>query len=625
MIAMAFVIAWATAIRALAAPLDAYGELPTLSDAVISGDGTKIAYLGEHNGEHFVVIQELKGQLIAAIKADDVKVRDLQWADDTHLVFTLSETWEATHAWQREVYQAKVFDLATKKQYNLLSSTGLYVAETPEVHVRNGHAVVLVEGWTCVNPMSDGCVLTLYSIDMADGVPARGKIGSPATSDYVADAQDQAVAEARYEQTLSRWSLSMRIGGVWQDIYSENASIDPPSLVGLSPDGTALEVASRKTGEVTMLAFSLADGKPVPSMLKGTGGVLFDRLTRRIAGERFVEHDVAYRFFDTADQQRWSKVLAHFPGEQVEYSSRSDDGNKVLVRVIGRLHGDAYELVDLASDTVTLIGQSNRRIAASDIARVTQFTYSASDGRQIDAYLTLPSGKEAQNLPLIVMPHGGPEARDEPGFDWWAQGLASLGYAVLQPEFRGSGEMGWDLRSAGFGQFGRKMETDLSDGVRALTRIGIVDAKRVCIVGASYGGYAALAGATIDRGSYRCAVSVGGISNPPDMVRAGRGYEVSRYWMRYLGVTSTSDPVLDTISPLKQVRQADIPILLIYGDNDSVVPNEQSKDMADALKAAGKPYTVVVLPGEDHWLSHSATRLQMLKATADFLKTNDPP
>src|SRR6202007_2715282 len=126
-------------------------------------------------------------------------------------------------------------------------------------------------------------------------------------------------------------------------------------------------------------------------------------------------------------------------------------------------------------------------------------------------------GREAKGLPLVVMPHGGPEAHDRPGFDWWAQAFASRGYAVFQPNFRGSDGSGDAFRDAGFGQWGRKMQTDISDGVAELARRGIVDPKLVCIVGASYGGYAALAGVTLQHGLYRCAVSYAGVANMDSM------------------------------------------------------------------------------------------------------------
>src|SRR5262249_23938626 len=147
--------------------------------------------------------------------------------------------------------------------------------------------------------------------------------------------------------------------------------------------------------------------------------------------------------------------------------------------------------------------------------------YAATDGLQIPGYLTLPPGRPATGLPLIVLPHGGPADRDVAGFDWWSQALVAEGYAVLRANYRGS-TLGPRFLSAGFGEWGRKMQTDLSDGVRFLVNERIVDPGRVCIVGASYGGYAALAGVTLQSGVYRCAVSVAGISDLRAFVKRAR-------------------------------------------------------------------------------------------------------
>jgi dipeptidyl aminopeptidase/acylaminoacyl peptidase len=266
-----------------------------------------------------------------------------------------------------------------------------------------------------------------------------------------------------------------------------------------------------------------------------------------------------------------------------------------------------------------------------ETAPIQAIAYSAADGLQIPAYLTLPRGVPAKALPLVVFPHGGPADRDEYGFDWWAQAMASRGYAVLQPEFRGSDGYGWDFLSAGFGEWGRKMQTDLSDGVRALAAQGTIDPKRVCIVGASYGGYAALAGATLDTGVYRCAASIAGISGLHDFLRWRESRDNSdddtttRYWLRFLGAASDDDPVLDQLSPIKHVDMVTIPILLIHGKDDTVVPIDQSEDMADALKDAKKDVTLVELEDEDHWLSRARTREQMLETLMDFLGKNNPP
>jgi dipeptidyl aminopeptidase/acylaminoacyl peptidase len=206
--------------------------------------------------------------------------------------------------------------------------------------------------------------------------------------------------------------------------------------------------------------------------------------------------------------------------------------------------------------------------------------------------------------------------------------MASRGYAVLQVNFRGSDGLGKALLEAGYGQWGRKMQSDLSDGVRHLVSQGTVDPKRVCIVGASYGGYAALAGATLDRGVYRCAVSVSGPSDLRRMVDWSsdrNGHTARRYWIRFMGAKDLRDPVLGEISPAAFVDKVEIPILMIHGKDDTVVPLEQSRIMAEALKKAGKPHELLVQPGEDHWLSRGDTRLQTLEATVAFLEKHNPP
>src|SRR5436190_6542198 len=202
--------------------------------------------------------------------------------------------------------------------------------------------------------------------------------------------------------------------------------------------------------------------------------------------------------------------------------------------------------------------------------------------------------------------------------------MASRGYAVLQVNFRGSEGLGMSLLEAGYGQWGRKMQTDLSDGVRYLTKEGIVDPKRVCIVGASYGGYAALAGAAFDPGVYRCAASVAGPSDLRRMVIRS-GDAARRYWTRFMGAEDIRDPHLAEVSPAAHVDQIKIPILLVHGRDDTVVPLEQSRFMAEALEHAGKPVEFVVQPGADHWLSRGDTRLQTLEAVVSFLEKNNTP
>jgi Dipeptidyl aminopeptidases/acylaminoacyl-peptidases len=250
---------------------------------------------------------------------------------------------------------------------------------------------------------------------------------------------------------------------------------------------------------------------------------------------------------------------------------------------------------------------------------------------ELGGYVTLRQDKVKKHMPLIVLPHGGPASSDTYQFDWLAQALASRGYMVFQPNFRGSTGQGEQLFRASFGEWGGKMQSDVTDGVTALVKNGLVDAKRICIVGMSYGGYVAQAGVTMQKDIYRCAVSVAGISDLraqfANRIQSTYLNDVAslRFDLRYVGAKSLDDPILVERSPLTHAKNLEVPLLIIHGDNDAVVQVEQSKRMANALKKAGKPYEFVKLKSEDHWLSKADTRLQMLQAVVKFLETNNPP
>jgi dipeptidyl aminopeptidase/acylaminoacyl peptidase len=197
---------------------------------------------------------------------------------------------------------------------------------------------------------------------------------------------------------------------------------------------------------------------------------------------------------------------------------------------------------------------------------------------------------------------------------------------VFQPNFRGSTNRDDAFRQAGHGEWGGKMQTDVSDGLAALAKQGIVDPARACIMGGSYGGYAALAGVTVQQGIYRCAVAVAPVADlevlkNTELRESGRNAMTRRSLRDEFGDRSDLSPV----SPRQLAGRADAPILLIHGRDDTVVPFEHSTKMAAALKEAGKPYEMIELREEDHWLSRSATRKQMLEAAMAFVLKHNPP
>jgi dipeptidyl aminopeptidase/acylaminoacyl peptidase len=607
-----------------------------MEDVAISPDGKSLAFVINSLGKRTVVVKSIDDRkTIAAIAAGDQKLRGLSWADSTHLLITASTTRTAngTIGMRREFFMSQSFDLASHKFLTLLD--GLVdvmnvVAEIPETRLVDGHTYLFVRGGS---RRDDRIVPTLFSVNLDAGETKIVYKGTRNTDDWLIDPNGRIVAWTEYDNDARQWSLGMLRGGSEKPIYRVDADIETPQAYAFGPDGTTIVIREVDNGQIGFKQLRISDGTIAPATELGSGftSTIEDPLTNRVIGTVAVGGHTEYRFIARSDEEAWAGVVEAFAGEELSLMSWSTDRSRIVVRVDGQRDGSAYELVDNVTHLAIPIGPAYRGIDSSDVAAVKFVTYKASDGRDIPAYLTVPNGRPAKNLPLVVLPHGGPALRDDPGFDWWSQALASRGYAVLQPEFRGSDGFGWEFLSAGFGQWGRKMQTDLSDGVRSLAAQGLIDPKRVCIVGASYGGYAALAGATLDRGVYRCAVSYAGVSDPHSFMRFIKNRDnlhdepVLRYWSRFMGAENLDDPKLAEISPVVHATDSAIPVLLIHGKDDTVVPIEQSEQMESALKAAGKPVNFIQLDGEDHWLSRSETRLQMLQATVAFLEANNPP
>ena len=414
--------------------------------------------------------------------------------------------------------------------------------------------------------------------------------------------------------------------------------MDGPNVWGFGPQGDTVMVSALEDGENVLLELGLADGsrRRRTDLPAAADQAIYDRTGRLLAIGAGGDSS-QWVFFEPKLEAAFDLMHRGLPARQLTVVSYNSDYTKFVFYSEGAGEvGDAgtYYIYDAAARSVGVVGRAYPDIRGDQIAFQQAIRYSASDGLEIPAYLTLPPGKEARGLPLVVFPHGGPQSRDYLGFDWWAQAMAARGYAVLQPNFRGSDGLGQAFLEAGYGEWGRKMQTDLSDGVRFLAGRGIIDPEKVCIVGASYGGYAALAGPALDPGVYRCAVSVAGVSDLRAMLTSetrlsGSGAEsrnpIIRYWNRFMGGAGSGDRTLDERSPARQADRVDAPILLIHGRRDTVVPYEQSTIMADALRRAGKPVELIALDGEDHSLSQAETRLQMLEATIRFLEENNPP
>ncbi|MBL8769932.1 MAG: S9 family peptidase [Phenylobacterium sp.] len=619
---------------ARAAPLEAYGKLPLIEAAAVSPSGHAVAMILTNGESRLIVVQDLASNTITTkVTAGSAKVRALRWAGDRHLLVVTSVTAAPMFILnaRREWTLAFLLDLQTSKVRQLLRDleNGMNtVFDVPVVREVEGKPVVFAQGVRFVNNRGR---LGLYRIDLETAKSREVEGGSEDTVDWLVDANGRPVAQELYDGLKGRWTLKVPDRSGWRETVTVDAPITRPYTVSLGRDGrSVLYAMSDETGFAWREA--RLDGAPPGAPIADVEGLdpIVDTTDGRLVGHiALVGDDTRYTFFDPADDRAWKAVLKAYAGDAVALRSWSKDRKKIVVIVDSAMAGPAYALIDLNTREGTWLGPEYVDLSPADVAIKEPVRFKARDGLELSGYITRPRGGPANNLPLIVYPHGGPAARDGPGFDWWAQAMASRGYAVLQVNYRGSDGLGEALLQAGFGEWGRKMQTDLSDGVRHLAARGTIDPKRVCIVGASYGGYAALAGATIDRGVYRCAVSVAGISDLRRQISYARsrgGRPAERYWNRFLGVSDeASEEVLETYSPARLADRVEIPVLLIHGKDDSVVPLEQSQIMATALQKAGKPVELVVQKGEDHWLSRGETRLQMLTATMAFVEKHNPP
>mgnify|MGYP000851872409 CR=1 FL=1 len=621
-------------------PLEAYGRLPAISHVGLSPSGERLAFVASDGEGRKLFVRTVAGQPLAVMPLADKKLRDVYWGGDRFVVFTVTETRKfILDRPPIEVMAGFVLDLndnstkpvfgrATKswdvifRQYGVGEIEGRWYGYFTTFE--QNKSLSMDFDFADYNP-------DLYRMDLETGETLLINRGGQNTSDWVLDG-DKVAARMTYDPDNGAWRVNK--GEVGPVLASGTAPLAEVGLVGLGRTrDTVLLSVYDEAGRDTAIEVSLADGKVTRPIQAGHDvlTLLQDRSTDLLIGYTIAGDDRRTVFFDPTRQAMFDKIGRAFAGKRPWVASASASLDRVVVYTDGGDDSGSYWLVDLKALKADPLGAEYPRVTPSKVGLSRRFPYVAGDGTKLDGVLLLPPGRTPANLPVVVLPHGGPAAHSGLGFDWEAQAYASRGYAVFQPNFRGSTGYGKAFRDAGFGEWGRKMQTDISDGLAALAVAGFVDPKRACIIGSSYGGYAALAGVTVQNGLYRCAVSFGGVADPvfmleSEMASMGGRNAAIRYWRAFLGAERPGwASELAAVSPMKLAARADAPVLLIHGRDDTVVLLEQSRRMERALKAAGKPVELVVLDGEDHWLSGEATRTAMLKASVGFVLKHNPP
>ncbi|NOT41439.1 MAG: S9 family peptidase [Alphaproteobacteria bacterium] len=654
--AVALVCALFTGIAVAAPSPEAFGSLPNVETVRISPSGKYLAIIHNTPGASSVrtfdatTLQSIGG--IAAAKQQ--VIRNIIWYSDDRLLLSIGEVVKFSESIVNEdeikgTNLCRIMSIPRDAKNPIqLKTAGILRDATFSCDILSTrgpkpNTILLqasVVGGSGLNSKSQFRVDTkVHAVDIMTGEgEVLGEVGTRSTAGWDADANGN--VRLRYDVVAGEIVTYARLDGSssWDQVHRQPAAAfeavketgqassimqiagfaaDPNQVYAFfwPGDRMALGLFDLRTRQITPV---VTDPKYDVTGVVGLG--------RKIVGASVSRVMTDQVFFSDDWRQLQSRVAANFAGHHVSIVSISDDRNKMVIYAEGpKWPGGAYLLFDLTGNQLTMVSARYPTIDLASTGEQKYITYAARDGMQIDAYLTVPR-TGGKNLPAIILPHGGPQARDDGGFDWLSQFFASRGYVVLQPQYRGSDGFGLKFALAGRKQWGLKMQDDLSDGVKYLTSSGIADPAKVCIMGWSYGGYAAMAGATLTPELYKCAIAGAGVSDLEDMlIWSGKyGGGSLRYWRLHIGDPNADKSAIVRASPAKHAAKVTGPMLLIHGELDNVVPIRQSQIMADALKAAGKPYEFVRLADENHNITFASTRIKTLQAMDAFLAKYNP-
>ncbi|OYU51293.1 MAG: hypothetical protein CFE27_12310 [Alphaproteobacteria bacterium PA1] len=619
------------------ATAEAFAAAPSISKVSISADGSRIAFgYTTATGETQVRVLDLPSKKTVGVSVGDKKLRGLYFEDGGDILITASDTIRGFGP-KSEIFRTFSFDFETANIRNLLATGGMVREYNSGVRLHSllpdAPNRVIMSAYDVNN--SDLISLNLYEV-ATNGVQVVTKaLGNSNTVDWITDRSGSPLARVDHdpERMTTKLFLLGENKQYWEALKLDNTPNEGISLMGLSRQGRIIfskpfesefgELFSMdpKTGATT--TFLRADGTELESVFR-------DPWSDVVIGVSVGGLEPMDQMISPDLQAAQGTLEATFPDKMVSITDTTQDRKKIVARIETPSTPPEYVMLNVDGPKLTRLGEAYPGLKNVPMGRLQATTYKARDGAEIPVYVTLPPGdQDIKNAPTIIFPHGGPESRDEPRFDYWSQFMATRGYVVIQPQFRGSTGFGKAHALAGRRQWGKRMQDDVSDAVAWAVKEGLSDPKKICIVGASYGGYAALAGATLTPGLYRCVVSVAGVADLPKMIEqekaaAGTARAANvNYWSDHIGADDRA--AMEAASPRRLADQVRAPILLMHGRDDTVVRFEQSTLMANALKAAGKPYKLVELRGEDHWLSRTETRQQMLTELEAFLREHLGP
>lgn len=604
-----------------------FARLPFLADPVLSPDGLKVAARLDVKGATILaILRPLDPQAqIVPIPLFDNELRWYRWANDERLLISaIVKT--RVRGIDGYVSRLAVYDMAKNEvRYVGIDREGIIGDDV--IHVADDGSSLLLSVSRFIGSFPD-----VYRIDLATG--QAEKIVTNRMPIYKWFADENGVVRLglghgdRRVRVIYRESADTDFRTIARfRLRDDRAEID--SVRFRTRDGGGLILSNARTGRLALYEFdweTFEFGKPIFEHPQ----VDIDdfRLTRdgsAVEAVLYTDDRRRVAWFDPHLKELQAEIDEALSGRMNWITSASEDRTRFIVWTGTASDPGHYYYYHRPTARMFRLASPHESLRGRTLAPVRAVSYRSRDGLEIPAYLTLPAGREPRGLPLVMLPHGGPFFRDTWSYDPWVQMLANRGYVVLQPNFRGSTGYGKEFKTMGFGEWGGAMLGDIVDGAQWLVAEGIVDPRRVCIMGASYGGYAAMMGAIVAPGVFRCAISFAGVTDLKDILEDdGLFFTESQYRQMRDMMTGDKKVDLKRISPVNRAADLNTPLLLAHGTRDWRVPYRQAEKLRKALDKAKRPYEFLKLDDVGHGFTKDADHARFLAAVDAFLARHNP-
>jgi dipeptidyl aminopeptidase/acylaminoacyl peptidase len=615
----------------------AFGTMPGLWDVRISPDGTKVSFLQMHPEDLSVLrILDLttgEANLALASTRDGFNLHWCSWANDERLLCSFTGISRAVglmfFVTRLVAVNADGSEMKVLLQHRVEGNYSQFLDGVVDWLVDDPRRVLVempnfmpgsIDVYRKAHASSRGFSVRsvdIYSGETGSPVETQSGIGS-----WMSDGRGSARLYLNVNSSYIRWKYRRSGKRKWRKLHKAKVSDldDDYYPVGFGADPDQLLVVKPHEGRLALWSEDLKgkrDDEVVFSHPEvDVGDTLVLGKFKRIAAIEYSTDRPYWHFFDKAVEKIAGMLTAYYPGKIVTVADESWDRRYYIVHVASDRDPGVFYRFDVEKKKLLKISSQYPLLESRSLSPMKPIRYPARDGTEIPGYLTLPTAGAEGALPAVILPHGGPESRDYWEFHWIVQFLAAKGYVVLQSTYRGSGGYGSEWAGDGGFRAWRTAINDLTDGAQYLVEQGVVDPARICVIGWSYGGYAALMSGVEEPERYRCLVSIAGVTDPAMLIEDYK-YFLNKYAV--LKFISRDEEVIKHGSPLKRVSKIRAPVLLFHGDMDVNVRVHHSQKMAAALEGAKKSVEYIEYEDVEHSIHRNGYRVDMLDKIGSFL------